>query len=52
MNVLDVIFDKKITWSAQVLYLVQKANKALHAICLIKQNFIQMNLECFFIFFI
>ena len=39
MNVLGVIFDNKLNWSAQVLNSIQKANKALHAICLIKQNF-------------
>ena len=36
MNVLGVIFDSKLTWSAQVLNSILKANKALHAICLIK----------------
>ena len=36
MNVLGVIFDSKLTWSAQVLNSILKANKALHAIRLIK----------------
>ena len=39
MNVLGVIFDNKLNWSAQVLNSIQKENKALHAIRLIKQNF-------------
>ena len=39
MNVLGVCFDSKLTWSMHVANSINKANKALHAIRLIKKYF-------------
>ena len=39
MNVLDVTFDSKLTWSTQIAHATQKGNKALHAIWLIRKYF-------------
>ena len=39
MNVLGVIFDSKLQWSAQVSHTILKANRALHAIRMIKNFF-------------
>ena len=36
MNILGVLFDSKLQWSAQVANTISKANRALHAIRLIK----------------
>ena len=38
MNVLGVIFDSKLTWSKHISTQVSKANRALHAIRLIKNT--------------
>ena len=45
MNVLGVIFDSKLQWSAQVSKTILKANRALHAIKLIKNFFTQYELR-------
>jgi hypothetical protein len=45
MNVLGVIFDSKLQWSAQVSKTILKANRALHAIKLIKTFFTQYELR-------
>ena len=37
MNVLGVCFDSKLTWALHVANAINKANKALHAIKLIKK---------------
>ena len=39
MNVLGVCFDSKLTWSMHIANTINKANKALHAIRLIKKHF-------------
>ena len=39
INVLGVSFDSKMTWSNQISQTIQKANKALHAIKIIKKYF-------------
>ena len=41
MNVLGVTFDQKLTWSPHISKQINKANKALHAIRLIKKYFTQ-----------
>ena len=41
MNVLGVLFDSKLTWANHVSKQINKANKALHAIKLIKKYFNQ-----------
>ena len=45
MNVLGVIFDSKLQWSAQVSNAILKANRALYAIKLIKNFFTQDELR-------
>ena len=40
MNVLVVIFDSKLTWSAHVAHTLVKAKKALIALRLIKKSFL------------
>ena len=41
MNVLGVEFDSKLTWSTHISKQISKANKALHAIRMIKKYFTQ-----------
>ena len=41
MNVLRVEFDSKLTWSKHISSQINKANKALHAIKIIKKYFSQ-----------
>ena len=44
MNVLGVIFDSKLTWSKHISTQINKANKALHAIKMIRKYFSQSEL--------
>jgi hypothetical protein len=44
MNVLEVIFDRKLQWSEQVSNAILKANHALFAVKLIKIYFTQQEL--------
>ena len=39
MNVLGVTFDSKLTWSQHITNTINKANRALHAIKMIKKYF-------------
>ena len=45
MNVLGVLYDSKLQWSAQVSNVITKANKALHAIRIIRPYFNQIELR-------
>ena len=44
MNVLRIKFDSKCTWSGHIAKQINKANKALHAIKLIRKYFASKNL--------
>ena len=44
MNVLGVLYDSKLQWSAKVSNVITKANKALHAIRIIRPYFNQIEL--------